>query len=128
MLRSISAILCNNFMMKRIIPIPPATANVSTSKRKMSGGRQETENVIMHGRHQESSENPPPDLVSTITTPPVTVPTDANAVPESPFVPDFDADPPIRPGDNDDPNESLEASTSSSAGLLEASDEKPPPF
>lgn len=35
--------------------------------------------------------------------PPITTPTDATAVPESPFVPDFDADPPIRPGDDDPP-------------------------
>lgn len=106
--------------MKKIIW--PATVNASNMKRKMSG-RVETENVITYG-HQDSSEKKIPADFLTNTMPQITVPTDATAVPESQFVPDFDADPPIRPGGEDEPNEStLEAST-----LPEASDEKPPPF
>ncbi|OIT20480.1 hypothetical protein A4A49_40153 [Nicotiana attenuata] len=117
-----------NLMIKNTMP---TTNNFPTFKtsffwlRKMSGHQlQEAENV-MHER-KDSSENQPPTDFPTITTPAITVPTDATAVPESPFVPDFDADPPIRPGD-DDPNESLEASTPS-AEQQEASDAKPPPF
>lgn len=75
----------NNFMTKRII------------KRKISG-RVEAENVIMYGHQDSSGKKLPADFL-TITMPPITVPTDATAVPESQFVQDFDADPPIRPGD-----------------------------
>uniref|UniRef100_A0A3Q7I6L5 Uncharacterized protein n=1 Tax=Solanum lycopersicum TaxID=4081 RepID=A0A3Q7I6L5_SOLLC len=107
----VSAML-KNLMRKRIIP--------TTSKRKMSD-HVEPENVI-----KDSSGKISPADFPTITSPPITVPTDATAVPESQFVPDFDADPPIRPGDNDDDqNESnLEVSTPQP----EAADEKPPPF
>ncbi|RAL51182.1 hypothetical protein DM860_010695 [Cuscuta australis] len=56
--------------------------------------------VLHRGQHKDAFKSAPP-----IITPPITTPTDPTAVPESPFVPDFDADPPIRPGDDDHLNQ-----------------------
>lgn len=77
------------------------SASISRSRAKASSIFPNLEGMLRQrsmGQHQQAFDSVPP-----ITTPPITTPTDPTAVPASPFAPDFDADPPVRPGDDDPP-------------------------
>nr|GMD77716.1 RAN GTPase-activating protein 2 [Ipomoea batatas] len=90
---------CNSLEIKSDIPEPevrllyPNMISLSKSFLDFTGIGWDAAAEKYGGQHQQAF-----DCV-----PPITTPTDATAVPESPFVPDFDADPPIRPGDDDPP-------------------------
>ncbi|OIT21296.1 PREDICTED: vegetative cell wall protein gp1-like [Nicotiana attenuata] len=100
----VSTIWAKYSLMKRIIPIANTKSSslVLTSNtsllwlRKMSSQEAEPKTQNMPGQHDKLPSDFP-----TTATPPITTPTDAPlAVEDSPFVPDFDAIPPIRPGED----------------------------